>query len=272
MLCRLHNLNYDQTKTIFILITHTNFNIETEIPMFSRLKVFLAVLIVSVSTITSGEAISKEMKYDNDFRGYFMGGGATLDLGALNSRFGDKGYSEFSENFTSFGGGLFHNVSNKFLFGIEGHLLIGEQESSVIGGKSYSSSIYGGYGFFNTGYLVFTNDRCDIFPILGIGFGGLGVAIGQTSFDNILDNPTGTAHITNGCFLLNLGIGTDYKINVSGSGPEINFLVIGLRGGYTLSPFDSGWYMGDFSLKNDPDGGIKGLYFRITFGGGKIKK
>ncbi len=236
--------------------------------MFNRLKVITAMIIFSVSFIVSTNAISEEVNSEKEIRGYFMTGGSSLDIDALNSRLGAKGYSEFSDGFFSIGGGYFQKESGKFLTGFEGHLLIGEQNSSVIGGKSYSTSAIGGYGFLNTGYLILENDRLDIYPILGIGFGGMGVKIGHTSFDNILDNPQRSASINTFSFLLNLALGTDYKINLSGDDNKVSFLIIGLRGGYAFAPFKSGWYMDEFSLSDDPAGGIEGPYFRLTIGGG----
>ena len=108
-----------------------------------------------------------------------MTGAATFDIDDLNSRFYNKGYSEISDNFISFGGGFFHKVSDKLMIGCEGQLLLGEEESSIIGGKRYKSSIFDAYDFFNTGYLVYARKHLDIYPILGLGLGGMSVIYGS---------------------------------------------------------------------------------------------
>ena len=238
--------------------------------MFNRLKVVIAVTIFSMIFISSGDVVSEEADSTKVFRGYFMIGGTAFDIDPLNSRLKTKGYTEFSDEFFSIGGGFFSKASGRVLVGVEGHLLVGEEKSSVIGSKSYSSSAIGGYGFLNTGYLMVENDFLDLYPVLGIGIGGIGFKIGQSSFDDILDDPQSAATLNTFSFLLNLALGADYKIEMPEIGTDESFLVIGLRGGYALSLFDSGWFMDEFSLSGDPEGGIGGPYFRITIGGGPI--
>ncbi len=235
--------------------------------MLNRLTVVTAMIIFSVIIISSGEAVCEEEKQKLDFRGYFMIGGSTLDIDALNSRLGNKGYSELSDTFTSIGGGGFIKVSDKVLLGLEGQVHIGGQESSVIGSNNYSSRIIGGHVFFNTGYLVYSSDHLDLFPILGIGLGGMGIKIVQTSFDNILDNPHSFPNLSTYSFLLNFAIGTDYKIKLSGEETEEKFFIVGLRGGYAFSPLKSGWYQDEFKLTGAPDGGFIGPYVCLTLGG-----
>ena len=230
----------------------------------------ITTLIVLVLFISIGDVASEEADSTKVFRGYFMIGGTTFDIDLLNSRLTTKGYTEFSDEFFSIGGGLFSKASGRVLVGVEGHLLVGEEQSSIIGSKRYSSSAIGGYGFLNTGYLMVENDFLDLYPILGIGIGGIGFKIGQSSFDDILDDPQGAANLNTFSFLLNLALGADYKIKLPENGTDENFLVIGLRGGYALSLFDSGWFMDEYSLSGDPEGGISGPYFRITIGGGPI--
>ena len=240
--------------------------------MFNRLKLITAIIIFTMSFITSNVAVSEEADSTKVFRGYFMIGGTAFDIEPLNSRLKTKGYTEFSDEFFSIGGGFFHKASGRVLVGVEGHLLIGEEKTSVIGSKSYSSSALGGYGFLNTGYLMVENDFLDLYPVLGIGIGGIGFKIGQSSFDDIVDNPHGAANLNTFSFLLNFALGADYKIKLPKNGTDESFLVIGLRGGYALSLYDCGWFMDEFSLSGDPEGGIGGPYLRITIGGGPISK
>ena len=232
----------------------------------------ITTMIILVFFISISDVVSEEADSTKVFRGHFMAGGTAFDFDPLNSRLKTKGYTEFSEEFFSIGGGFFHKASGRVLVGVEGHLLVGEEKSSVIGSKSYSSSAIGGYGFLNTGYLMVENDFLDLYPVLGIGIGGIGFKIGQSSFDDILDDPQGAANLNTFSFLLNFALGADYKIKLPEDGTNESFLVIGLRGGYALSLFDSGWFMDEFSLSDDPEGGISGPYVRITIGGGPIAK
>lgn len=231
----------------------------------------IAASIVLLFFISVGNAVSEEADSTKVFRGYFMAGGTAFDLDPLNARLQTKGYTEFSDEFFSIGGGFFKKASESFLVGVEGHLLVGEEKSSVIGSKQYSSSAIGGYGFLNTGYLVVENDFLDLYPVLGIGIGGMQFSIGQSSFDDILDNPQGTPDLNTFSVLLNFALGADYKIRLAENRSDERFLVLGLRGGYALSIHDSGWFMDEFSLSGDPEGGIGGPYVRVTIGGGPIK-
>lgn len=232
----------------------------------------ITILIILAFFISIGDVVSEEADSTKVFRGYGMIGGTSFDIDPLNSRLKTKGYTEFSDEFFSIGGGFFRKASGRVLVGVEGHLLVGEEKSSVISSKSYSSSAIGGYGFLNTGYLMVENDFLDLYPVLGIGIGGIHIKIGQSSFDDILDNPQGAANLNTFSFLLNFALGADYKIKLPENGTGESFLVIGLRGGYALSLYDSGWFMDEFSLAGDPEGGISGPYLRLTIGGGPISK
>ena len=79
--------------------------------------------------------------------------------------------------------------------------------------------------------------------------------IGPYSFDEILDKPQCGAKLNSGCFLINVALGTECG------------MVIGLRAGYTFSPFESGWEMEGKYLIYNPDGGITRQYIRMMIGG-----
>lgn len=232
--------------------------------MQKQMLVLIVMIVFSVSFFCFGEAVCEE----KEIRGYFMTGKTNLDLDGLNTRFQNKGLSEISDELFLIGGGVFHKVSPRFMAGVEGQLLIGNQKSSIIDGKEYSSSILGGYGLVNTAYLVYESDRLDIFPIFGVGVGGLGVKIGQSSFDSILDNPTRAASLTSLNFIVNIGLETDFKMKVTGKNNNEGFVYVGLRGGYMFSPIKGGWYADEMSLTGDPEGGITGPYICLTIGGG----
>lgn len=227
-------------------------------------------LILLALFIPAGNAVSQESNMSEVYRAHFMIGGTTFDLDPLNDRLKSAGYSSFPDQFFTIGGGFFNKATDRVLVGVEGHLLVGEGKSSVIGGKEYSSSAIGGYGFLNSGLLVVENEILDLYPVLGIGFGGIRCKIGQSAFDDILAAPHGAANLNTFSFMLNLALGADFKVRIPDGGPGESFFVIGLRGGYALPFYDSGWYMDEFSLSGAPDGGIGGPYGRITIGGGPI--
>jgi hypothetical protein len=262
------NVTPEQNSGEFFQLNYTQ---RKEIVMSDKLK-SITTLIFLMFVISIGDVAGEEADSTKVFRGYFMIGGTAFDIDPLNSRLKTKGYTEFSDEFFSIGGGFFRKASDRVLVGAEGNLLVGEEKSSVIGSNNYSSSAIGGYGFLNTGYLVVENDFLDLYPVIGIGIGGIDFKIGQSSFDDILDNPQGAANLNTFSFLPNFALGADYKIKLPENGTDESFLVLGLRGGYALSLYDRGWFMDEFSLSGDPEGGIGGPYLRITIGGGPISK
>jgi hypothetical protein len=237
--------------------------------MINTLKTVVTVLCISTVGFSSGIAAADDPNEMHEVRGYFMIGSAPLDLDPINDRLAGKGFTEISDKFISVGGGMFMREHERFLFGVEGHLLLADENTSMVGGKQYASTAVAGYGFLNTGYLVYAGDRFDLYPVFGIGLGGMGLKLGQASFDDILDNPQSPAYLTTYSFLLNVALGADYKIKLPGNNHD-GFFSVGVRGGYAFAPFDSGWNMEDwgYSLSGDPEGGIEGPYVRFTIGGG----
>jgi len=190
-----------------------------------------AVVIVSIFMCAIAQAQETAVDKEGGGRGYFMFGGNIIDIKSLNSKLESKGYSKFSDNFISFGGGG-HGIIGKVIIGGEGHGLAGRETTS----GSYKTSIGAGYGFFNVGYLIYTTGAINIYPILGLGGGGIGVKIiekGTPSFDEVLDNPKRSAELSTGGFLLNLALGADYLLKLGEDEKGGGGLVFGLRIGYT---------------------------------------
>ncbi|MFC1489764.1 hypothetical protein ACFL6K_00995, partial [Candidatus Latescibacterota bacterium] len=237
--------------------------------MFKRSSVTVIMVLFALSVIFTGNVFAEE----HEIKGYLSLGGVSFDMDNLNTSLDNKGFSKFSDDLFSIGGGAFHKVAPRFLIGAEGHFLIGKQISSDIGTKTYTSSILGGYGLLNMGYLAHTSDHLDVMPILGLGLGGLNLKIGESSFDAILDNPTRAASLYTMSFLFNFALQTEYKVKILDDNGKDAFFCVGLQAGYLLSPFDSGWYMDEIALTDDPDGGLSGPYLRLTIGGeGTIDK
>jgi len=238
-----------------------------KIVAFSALLTLMGFLLVT--NAESQEAISKVKKAEA--RGYFMFGGSTIDIDALNSRLENKGYSGLSDDFVSFGGGG-HVIMDRVILGVEGHWLGGEEEESTIASGHFKTSLSGAYGFFNLGYLIYSKNDLNVYPLLGLGGGGMWLKIGPYSFDDILENPRRGAELSTGGFLFNLALGTDYLMKLWKDEKGEGGLVFGLRLGYTLAPIENGWEMDGISLSGDPQIAITGPYIRFMIGGGGIGK
>ena len=200
-----------------------------------------------------------------------MVGGNQLDMDDLNVRMKDNGYTEFSDNYLSLGGGGHAIINDKIVLGGEGHALLGRTKSSTLGVTDYGSKLSAGYGFFDLGYMLLRAGGLDAYPLLGIGGGGISMNIIQSeigSFDDILADPDRGAKLSTWDFLINIGLGIDYLYVLGGGEMGEGGLVLGLRGGYIFSPFEGDWKFEGETLPGGPDLGITGPYIRLTIGGG----
>jgi len=200
--------------------------------------------------------------------GYSMFGRNILDLDAFNSRLNIKGYSKISENFFSVGGGGHAILSNKILIGGEGHSILGDETTN---GNS-KSSLTGGYGLFDIGYLIYAKHQLRFYPMLGIGGGGMTFRIRQQpaslTFDEVLDNPERGVELSTNGFILSFSVGVDYLLLVGGDESGKGGFVFGIRAGYVVSPFKRDWMLDELELTNAPEVNITGPFFTLMFGGG----
>lgn len=229
----------------------------------------MAVMSLFIVGIAQSQEVTSEAKKEEG-RGYFMFGGSILDIDGLNSRLESKGYSKFSDNLFSLGGGG-HGMINRVIIGGEGHGLFGGEKESTISGETYKTSLTVGYGFFNMGYILYSMDDLNIYPILGIGGGGMSVKIAEReapSFDEVLDNPRRISTLSSGGFLIKLALGADYLLKLAEDESGEGGLIFGLQIGYTFTPIKGDWQMGEIDVSGGPEVGITGPYIRFMIGGG----
>ncbi|MBN1349421.1 hypothetical protein JXJ21_08430 [candidate division KSB1 bacterium] len=209
---------------------------------------------------------------ENGGMGYSMFGRSVLDVSDLSAKLEAKGFSGMSDNFFSVGGGGHSIINNRFIIGGEGHTLLGEDNN----GSTYKTSITAGYGFFDLGYVAYSVKDLRIYPLLGIGGGGINLKIAENitslSFDEVLDNPKRTSELSTGGFLLNFALGVDYLLAFGENEKGRGGLLFGIRAGYTLAAFKGSWMMDDVEISGVPEMGITGPYIRFLFGGGGIGK
>lgn len=198
--------------------------------------------------------------------GYFIFGHNVLDIENFNTALKNNGYKTLSNDFVSFGGGG-HIVIDDLVIGGEGHSLVGKEENI---GKGYKASISAGYGFFNIGYVVFGMENLHIYPLLGIGGGGISVKIleiSSPSFDDILDNPKRGVELATGGMLISLSLCTKYLLDLGSYVNTKGGILLGLRLGYTWSP-NYNWSLDNTNIPGAPDVGINGYFIRLSIGFG----
>ncbi len=238
--------------------------------MSRQSKIIIQLIITACTGLIAVNGYSQENtteEKENGGMGYAMFGTGTLDIEALNTRLQESGYGSMSDNFTSFGGGG-HAIVDRLIIGGEGHALLGKDMSS----GEYKFSMAAGYGFFNVGYIIYRIQDLNIYPLLGIGGGGISLKIAEQgtapTFNEILENPRKSSELSTSAFLINFAIGADYLLELGKKEKERGGLVFGLRAGYTFALFKDDWYMNENQVPGAPELGISGPYIRFMFGGG----
>lgn len=201
-------------------------------------------------------------------RGYFQAGFMMLDLDDLNASLSDAGYPALDDRFLTLGGAGYGS-RGRLLIGGEGLGILGQEETTTDG--SHNLSVNGGMGLFRLGYLAFTDEGFELFPSLGIGGGGMSLKIAERSspsFDDVLGDPGRSSTLTTGMLLVDASLGLNYRFVTGSDDGRAHGILLGVEGGYTYSPWDSGW---DLDGVNDVAGGpelrIEGFHVRVSIGG-----
>jgi len=217
--------------------------------------------------VAQGQLISS----NGEARGYLMLGASLIDLEALKASLDNEGYSTFEHLFISLGGGGYQ-IINGVLVGGEGHGLTGRRETTPSSGK-YKTSLSGGYGLLNVGYLVYAIEGLNVYPFLGLGGGVLRLRIverGAPVFEEVLKDPQRSVELSTGGLLVSVGVGADYLVSLMGYGREPGGFVFGLRIGYRFAPMRGDWKMDGMDVPGGPGTGLTGPYVHFMLGGGGI--
>ena len=226
----------------------------------------------SISLVAQEETEEKTKK-TKEFggMGFFHFGYNQVDLNSLNSLLSNNGYTKFPTNYLSFGGGGWAVIRN-FVIGGQGHGLSG----GTVTGAAYSSEIEMGYGFFDLGYMVVSGKNLKVYPVLGLGGGGVTVRINEIgttpTFDDVLKDPKRSVELSSNGFLTKLEVNFDYILNNTGSNEGNGGFILGLTIGYTYSPSNNGWEMNERDISGGPVTGVNGFYARLKIGGGGFGK
>ena len=204
------------------------------------------------SAATDGEARSGG--------GFFSVGVHHAGIGDLNRQLGGAGYPEFGRAMLSIGGGGYGLRAGRLMLGGEGYgLITGE---NAVDGRSVS--LQGGYGFFNVGYLTELSPELAVYPMVGLGGGGVSLSIGPRgvpdSFDEVVTDPNRQVRMQRGGLLLSLGAGVEYALG-GGDG-----MTVGVRAGYVIEPYSISWRMDGSVLGAGPNASTSGPFVRVTLG------
>jgi hypothetical protein len=234
---------------------------------------------VAVS-LTSLALMATPLTAQTGGRGFFMVGGQELDVAALNETLAANGYPTFHDRMISFGvGGL--RSWGRVLLGGEGHALIGGEETTADG--SHLSRMGGGYGAVHLGLDLRPSPRVSLYPLLGLGAGGLSLQImerGTPTFDEVMASPGRTVNMVRGSLLVTAGVGLDYVVAPGRPQPRPRAargprpaqtrggLAVGVRAGYAEAVMEDRWRTDYGDIAGGPGGAPAGWHLRVAIGGG----
>lgn len=189
-------------------------------------------------------------------KGFFMAGWQQLDVEGLNDRVEENGFPPLAANVLSLGGGGWATFGNGFVLGGEGHGLIGAEETAS--DAIHRSQLTGGYGMLNLGYRAHAGERMDLTPIVGVGGGGMSMALRERG------SPETT--LGAGGFLFDVSVVADAQVTGRANDGERG-VALGVRAGFAYSPADWEWEEDDVVAPGWPGMGIRGFYVRLMIGG-----
>jgi len=210
-------------------------------------------------------------------RGFFMPGVGIMNFSALNTKLNDLDYSgKISNVVPLIGGGGYGVLSNNIILGGHGYLM----KARPISSETHVASLVGGAGFFDIGYRFKFQDL-NVYPLLGIGGGGMGLHVDpkDTEFDDHLKGTTKKFSTKTGLHgaMINLSLGVDkflFPETLSSSQEREIGHSLGLRMGYVHS-FNKtkGWKKGETAnVLNGTAQSLSHFYVTLTIGGGHRQK
>jgi hypothetical protein len=198
-----------------------------------------------------------------DGAGFFGIGWTNADVADLNARLTAVGYPDFGRTGLLIGGGGYRQLRGGLLLGGEGYGAGFGEEAHV----GRTTRLGGGYGLFNVGYMLPTGPNLRLYPLVGIGGGGLVLSVSgrptDAGFDDVLRQPDHGVALSRGSFLTSLGAGLEVRPGAGGRGP-----MVGVRVGYSFAPFSSAWRLEEQTIGAGPDSSLQGLQVRFLIGGG----
>jgi hypothetical protein len=187
-----------------------------------------------------------------------------FDLDGLNASLQGAGLPGLDRDFLTLGGAGYGSAG-RWLFGGEGHAVLGSDETTTDGARRLSPG--GGFGLLRVGYQALSRGGLDVYPTAGIGGGRMSLKIaglGTPTFDDVLASPATAASLSTSMFLLDAGLSVSYRV---GQGNAAGFL-IGLQAGYTFAPGSTEWRLDGLNdVVDGPAFQIEGPYLRISLGG-----
>ncbi len=199
---------------------------------------------------------------------YATTGWNRFNIGDLNTRLRNAGYQTFPRNFLSLGGGGNAHI-RRIVLAVDGSLYLTSEKSSLDG--TAATRLRGGAGLVQAGYDILPPGSLSLYPLLGVGFGIMELALQPASsanFNDVLTDPRRMSRLDAFTALINIGLGGEYRIPLIRREASDGGLLIGFRTGYMFSPTNGNWKLNGASLAGGPALDMSGPYFKMFLGAG----
>lgn len=215
----------------------------------------------------AAQAHESDGKAFHGFSIFVMAGAQRIRTGALNGDLAARGQPGFEHTFASLGAGVQASLG-RVLLGLEGAGLVERRAESV----QFDRTLSGGYGMADVGYAVLDSRHVRLYPMAGIGVGGVTFASrrqGVPTFGDLLDSPDWAARLSSVELVLQAAVGGDYVVWTGERDGKSRHLSVGVRAGYTFAPAAGAWRLGGTRVVGGPAVRIEGAYARlvVSFGG-----
>jgi hypothetical protein len=200
--------------------------------------------------------------------GSIMLGASHLDLESFNAVLPLR-YVPVKEDIFSMGGqGM--QIRRRLILGMEGMAMVSPREATR--DALYHTRLSAGYGTLNIGFTAVDKNNWLVYPLLGIGAGGVQYTITPTSgttFDDALIDPGRSTRMTTAAMVVGLRLGAQYNFGMQARrGARPHGLSLGVRAGYNFAPLRGSWHEVEGSdIVNGPHTTMAGPQLVITIGG-----
>ena len=227
---------------------------------FNRMAVLV---LVAVVTVAQGAGAA------SGWAAGLMFGGSRFDLDELDELLVARGFNHLeSEDFAA-GFGFYRLVHDRIIIGVE--TLNAEQ--IVFNGQTKATANVN-YAGLDIGYVVLDSNNLRVFPLLGIGRGGVSLQMLERSatptFDELLAQPLRESESSSGGLLLQFAVGADYFLKLSRQPHRRGGILLGVRAGVSYKPAESSWERERGDVLGGPDVDPSGAFVRFIIGGGRI--
>jgi hypothetical protein len=232
--------------------------------------------LLSLFSISLAQEQKKSPKKEEWRVGLFLTSGfMPIDIDDLNSKLESKGYSTYSDNMRTYGAVL-QFIVDKFVIETEFNEMVEKEITS--GTRSPQFAYSANYLLVNFGYVVNEKYNLIVYPLIGVGIGGMNLMISENSsdrtFEDILIDPRRMGRTWEDRYILKISLGTDYQLNIGSFGKDGEtkiHLNIGLRVGQVFANLieeNSPWIIEGVELSDGPLTDITGPHIILMIGGG----